>query len=191
MKNSQMRNRKQGGFTLIELMVVLAIMGMLVVFAITYFRGYTVKGKVKPTADALAIAITDVRLNAEGGGATPYASMTTAALANTVGNRATALTVTGTGNAATMTHQIGETGATITAAPATITTLGDSFTVTVNNVNDAACPSLASILNPQAEVIRVNGTVVKSIPAGTTYNGQTAKILCNPDDTNTFVFQVR
>jgi hypothetical protein len=117
--------------------------------------------------------------------------MTTAALANSLRDRTTVMTVAGAGAAATVVHGIGATGAAITAAPATITTAGDAFTISFPTVNKAACPGLASSLRNAAQIITINGTAVHSIPGGIAYNGQAAENLCTAGDTNTFVFTVR
>ena len=131
-----------------------------------------------------------MRVNAEGTGPTPYASINTAALANTLRDRTTVMTVAGTGATATVSHGLGATGAAITVAPATITTAGDSYTMTLI-ANKAACPSFAALLRNVSQIITINGTAVHSIPGGIAFNGQTAENLCTAGDTNTFVFTVR
>lgn len=88
-----------------------------------------------------------------------------------------------------MQHDLGETGAQIAVASSTITTAGDSFTVTLPKVNEAACPGIAAQLAKSAEVILVNGKSVKAV--GGTYNGGTAQNLCTAGDTNSFAFTFR
>jgi type IV pilus assembly protein PilA len=182
--------RSQAGFTLIELGVVLLIIGVLGLFAFPRINGYLISSKVDPTAKDLAAAVLRMRVNAEGTGPTPYAAMNTAVLANTLRDRTTVMTVDGEGAAATVTHGLGATGAAITVAPATITTAGDSYAMTMV-ANKAACPSFAAILRNVSQIITINGTAVHSIPGGIAFNGQTAENLCTAGDTNTFVFTVR
>ena len=113
----------------------------------------------------------------------------TANFANTAAGLASSLTVTGTGATATVQHGLGATGSQVAVASSTITTAGDSFTVTFPTVNMAACPGLASQLSKAAEVITINGTSVKA--AGGNYNGGAAQNLCTAGDTNAFVFTFR
>lgn len=187
------RQRKtQAGFSLIELIIVIAIGSVIALLSMPRITSYLISARVDPTANDMGQAVLRIRANGEGAGATPYGSLTTSTVANTLRDRTTAITVSAAvGAAATATHALGATGATIVAAPATITTAGDSFTVTFNLVNKGACPSLATQLQNLSEIITINGTTVKSIPAGTAYNGQTAETQCTAGDTNTFVFTFR
>lgn len=185
------RNTKQRGFTFVELTVVLIIIAVLALLAYPRIRAFLIEGRVKPTADDTVSAVTRIRANAEGTGATPYALVTTATVANTLRDRSVALTVVGAGAAATVTHKLGATGSQITAASATITSAGDAFDVTFPTASAAACPSLATSLQNNAEIITINGVVVKSNPAAVAFNGQTAQDACTPDDTNAFVFTFR
>lgn len=185
---------KSRGFTIVELLVVLAIIALLAIVGIPMMRGMIVSGKVEPTAGDINKIATKLRTNFQGQGTTPYTNLGTAAeatanFANTARGLASALTVTGTGATATIQHDLGATGAEIGVASATVTTAGDSFAVTVNDVNEAGCPMLAAQLSKAAEVITVNGVSVKA--AGGTYNGGTATNACTTGDTNDFVFTFR
>lgn len=186
---SKRLGRKSKGFSLIELMMVLAIVALIAIFGLPFARGLIIEGAVEPTANDINKVAMKIRSNFAGHGATPYTSVNTATFANTAIGLAGALTITGSGAGATMTHSLGATGAAVTVASSSVTTDGDSFTVTLADVNKAACPGVASILNRATERMTINGTPVKEI--GGTYNAGTATNACTADDTNTFVFTFR
>lgn len=186
--------KSQAGFTFIELISVLAVAALLALVALPALRSTLVGGKVEPTASDINKVVTKIRGNFSGQGNTPYtnlgaAAAATAVFSNTARGLASSLTITGNGATATAQHDIGATGSQITVAQATITAAGDSFTVTLPTVNDAACPGLAAQLVKAAEAISINGVVVK--PVGGVFNGGTAQNACTADDTNTFVFTFR
>lgn len=186
--------KKQKGFTIVELLIVLAIVALLAIFGFPFARGIIIKGKVEPTATDVNKVATSIRTNMAGQGNTPYTNLgataaATANFANTARGLVSSLTITGAGATATIQHDLGATGAQITVAQDTLTTLGDSFSVTMPSVNEAACPGLASQLSKAAEQISINGTQVKA--AGANYNGGTAQNLCTANDTNSFVFTFR
>lgn len=186
--------KKSRGFTLVELLVVLAIIAVLAIFGIPFARGIITGGKVDPTAGDISKTVAKLRSNFAGQGNTPYTNLggpaaATAVFANTARGLTSAMTIGGAGPTATMQHDIGATGSQITVAQTAITTTGDSFSVTAPTVNEAACPGLASQLSRSAEVILINGTSVKAV--GAPYNGGDAQNLCLAGDTNAFVFTFR
>lgn len=194
MKNFSTKTKPQRGFSMIELMIVIAIGALLAIVGVPYARAMIINGKVEPTANDIQKIVTKMRTNFSGQGNTPYtnlgaAAAATANFANTGRGLASAITITGAGATATAQHDLGLNGSQIAVAQGTITTAGDSFTVTLPTVNEAACPGTAAQLSKAAEVITVNGTAVKAVNG--VYNGGTAQNLCTAGDTNTFVFTFR
>lgn len=192
MKNAGSKIR---GFTLVELLFVIAVVGIMAAFATPFIRGLLIESRVDPTAqDIVKVTNTMRAAGAASGLNTPYLNLgapaaATAAFANAGLGRAQALTITGAGAAATVQHRLGATGSQVTVAQAANPTAGDSFAITLPTVNKAACPGLATQLNRTMIAMSVNGVVVKAV--GGQYNGAAAENACTADDTNTFVFTVQ
>jgi len=101
----------QQGFTLIELMIVVAIIGILAAIAIPAYSDYTVRAKVTEAINAMASAKTAVGEFFVSNGVMPT-GITTAGFSSTIGSKyVTNITYTpsGTGTGATLTVAITDT----------------------------------------------------------------------------------
>jgi prepilin-type N-terminal cleavage/methylation domain-containing protein len=184
---------RQQGFTLVEIAIVSAIVLISAVIGIPAISGYIIENKVPALGQELQRFVARTKAGAQGLGATPYADMGSSSLVNLLRN-SSVVTISGTGADADVRHGVGATDGGITLAPDTITTLGDSFSITLDKVNDAACPGLASVMQRVSERIVVNGTSVKQPGTGGIsgpYNATAADAACLAGDTNSFVFTAR
>lgn len=185
--------RDQAGFTLVEIAIVAGIIIIATILGIPAINSYVIGNKVSPLGQELQRFVARQKSASQGSGATPFAGMGAAQLANGL-RGSSVVTITGSGADAVIQHGIGATDGVLTAAPATITTAGDAYNLTLTKVNEAACPSLAAIMQRVSEVITINTINVKTIGAGGAqgvYAAQNAEAACTAGDTNTFVFTSR
>jgi len=173
-------NRPQHGFSLVEVSIVTAIVLLIAIIGIPASGTYVIENKVPRVAEELQRFVARVKVNAQGGGPTPYVDLDTTALANALKD-SSVISVSGQGRAA------------VVAAGG----VGSGFTLTLTNVRNAACPSLASVLQRVSEIITVAGTagavLVKDATAmpPLAYSAPATEAQCASGDRNTFVFTAR
>ncbi len=192
----------QAGFSLIEISIVTTIMMLIAIVGIPAIQGYVIESKVPRVAEEIQRFVARLKASTHGFGATPYAGVNGGTLVNAL-RASSVVSVVGEGAGATVAHGLGGNGSNgrgvITIAPQTLAgaAAGAAFALTLNDVNHAACPALASILQRIADTVTISGqsgpTVVKNateepvIP----YNAILADAQCISGDRNTFVFTIR
>lgn len=193
---------KQQGFSLMEVSIVTAIVLLIAIVGIPAIGGYVIENKVPKVGEELQRFVASMKINAQGGGVTPYTGLDTGALANALRD-STVLSVQGMGAAASVAHGLGGSGTSgsgvVQVEPASVdgAGMGSAFTLTLTNVSHAACPALASVLQRVSEIISISGSsgakVVKDSIAtpATPYRAAQAQAQCSQGDVNTFVFTAR
>jgi hypothetical protein len=187
------KKKKQKGNYLLNIGIGLLIAGILAVWGIPKIMDYLVEGAIPSVAEETQRFVARTQVSNSGNGTAPYAGLTQASLARSV--RGTSLQVgviagEGTGGTVVRHGLGGGNNGTVV-----IGTTGDTFTLTFNNVNSAACPGLATSLQRSVDNISINGKTVKvtdvdkTVSAG--YVAGTAMAQCVDGDTNDFIFTIR
>ncbi|AOB30725.1 fimbrial protein [Bordetella sp. H567] len=199
---SARRHALQQGFSLIEVSIVTAIVLLIAIVGIPAIGSYVVENKVPKVGEELQRFVARVKANGQGGGVAPYHKLHGGMLANALRD-SSVFAVSGSDASAVVAHGLGGNGAggngTIAVAPASFAGggPGSAFTLTLTNVNNAACPGIASVMQRVSEIIAVEGeggpVIVKdtsaSPPQG--YDAMLAQAQCARGDANTFVFTAR
>lgn len=192
----------QQGFSLIEISIVTTLMMLIAIIGIPAIQGYVIENKVPRVAEEMQRFVARMKANTNGFGATPYAGIDSGALANAL-RSSSVVSVTGFGARASVAHGLGGTGhsgrGVITVEPQAVpgASSGSAFLLTLNDVNQAACPALASILQRLAEVVTIAGAsgpiMVKNslTEPNMAYNPMLADAQCISGDRNTFAFTIR
>ncbi len=201
------RQRRQGwvaqrGFSLIEISIVTTLMMLIAIIGIPAIQGYVIENKVPRVAEEMQRFVARMKANTNGFGATPYLGIDSGALANAL-RTSSVVSVAGFGAQASVAHGLGGTGhsgrGVISVEPQAVpgASSGSAFSLTLNDVNQAACPALASILQRLAEVVTIAGAsgpiMVKNAltEPNMPYNPMLADAQCVSGDRNTFVFTIR
>ena len=192
----------QRGFSLIEISIVTTLMMLIAIIGIPAIQGYVIENKVPRVAEEMQRFVARMKANTNGFGASPYLGLDSGALANAL-RTSSVVSVTGFGPRASVAHGLGGTGhsgrGVISVEPQAVAggSSGSAFSLTLNDVNQAACPALASILQRLAEVVTIAGAsgpiMVKNTltEPSMPYNPVLADAQCVSGDRNTFVFTIR
>jgi type IV pilus assembly protein PilA len=147
-QTEEINMRKQSGFTLIELMIVIAILGILMAIAIPAYSDYTIRAKVSEGINLAAgakLAVSEYRLSE---GKMP-ASNTDAGINATVASTYVSGLVISTGGVVTMTYQ-------------SIDTAVDSSTLQLYPTIDA---TKGGAVNWTCEIGKTNGIDKRFVPS--------------------------
>ena len=196
------RFASQRGFSLIEISIVTTLMMLIAIIGIPAIQDYVIENKVPRVAEEMQRFVARMKANTNGFGANPYVGLDSGALANAL-RSSSVVSVTGFGARATVAHGLGGTGhsgrGVIFVEPQAVAgaSSGSAFSLTLNDVNQAACPALASILQRLAEVVTIAGASGPVMVKNTLtephmlYNPILADAQCVSGDRNTFVFTIR
>ncbi len=115
--------KRQQGFTLIELMIVVAIIGILAAIAIPAYQDYTIRAKVSEGLNLASAAKTGVAeyYNAEGAFPNGNSQAGVASAGSIVGTYTSSVTIAATGNTGIITVEYNSTESKISGKKLTLT----------------------------------------------------------------------
>ena len=195
------RKVMQQGFSLIEISIVTTIIMLIAILGIPAIQSYVIESKVPRVAEELQRFVARMKATTQGFGIAPYAGIDTGVLANALRTSSVVL-VSGVGPGARVLHGLGASssgkgGVHLEPYAMPGGQSGTAFTLTLRDVNQAACPGLAAILQRIAEQVTIAGTsgpvVVKNamMEPVMSYNPLLADAQCAAGDNNVFTFVVR
>jgi type II secretory pathway pseudopilin PulG len=190
---------QQQGFSLVEVSIVTALMIILAIVGVPALQSYVIENKVPKVAGDLQRFVSRMKVAGLGGGSVPYQTIDQRVLINGM-RSASVISVVGDGAGAEVAHGLGGLGRAgngiIQVAPEALPGLaqGSAFSLTLKNINHAACPSLVTTMQRMASVIKVTGSAgtveVKNIlvEPPREYQAILADAQCERGDRNTFMF---
>ena len=182
--------KKQRGFSLIELSVVVLIMGLLGFLIAPRVQSFLLRGKVKAASDELTQAV--VRLNSNRTtGSSDFTSASTKELLKVLTPSSAFELVDG--STPTVNHKLSNVGGTVTYGPGTLLAANDAGLLTIGGVDESICQDLANSLSATAVSLGVNGTTAKNTAASpqVPYNSATATNSCTTGSGNTITLLIR
>lgn len=182
--------RRQAGFSLVEVSIVTAIVLIIAIIGIPAINSYVIENKVSRVGGELQRYVARTKANGQGTSA-PYAGLDSGNLARAL--RHSSVLAVDPVAVDRVAHGLGGNGSTTGLVNVVESDSGVSFTMTLDAVNDAACPALASVMQRVAQRIQVTGTtaVVVKDEAATprvAYSPLAAESVCVNGDRNTFLF---
>lgn len=190
---------KQTGFSLVEVSIVTALMVILAIVGIPALQDYVVENKVPKVAADLQRFVARMKVASLGGSDTPYANVDQRVLINGM-RGSSAVTVRDVDKSAVVAHGLGGHGTrnhgevVMAAAAVSDQPIGSAFSLTLDHVNHAACPVLASTLQRMASKVMIDGrageVVVKNAfnTPPMPYQPILTDAQCQRGDNNRFVF---
>ena len=196
----QSRHRpRQGGFSLVEVSIVTALMVIVAIIGVPALEAYIIENKVPKVAADLQRFVSRMKVAAIGGGVTPYAGIDQRALVNGM-REGSVVSIQGVGSVADVAHGLGGQGrghsGTILIEPDSVPgqASGSAFRLTLTHVSHAACPMLATAMQRMASLISISGNgslvPVKNalLDPPFAYQPVLADVQCASGDRNRFVF---
>lgn len=182
---------RQHGDALVNLLLAVMIIILLAVIGIPAVNGIIIEGRTPDVSSELQRFMARMRTMGTAGTNLPYANVNNANNLAPATREATTLRTTGN----VVAHRLGGTGTgtsgTVTLSPANLggAGLGSAYSLTITDVHDKACPTLASIMASSAEEMTLNGSTIKN--STTAYNASDAQQHCVSGESNNFVFTAR
>lgn len=185
--------KSQQGNYLLSIGMGIMVMAILAVWGVPKIKDYLIEGAIPSVAEETQRFIAKVKINSAGSGTDPFTGLDQEYFARAVrGGSLQVGDVSGQGTGGEVVrHGLGGGS----AGTIEISETGDSFALTFENVNQAACPSLATALQRTVDDISINGTAVKTtdddMNVELAYIASTAASACSDGDVNEFIFTIK